>query len=108
MDAGRPTLSGPGCTGCGANRNDFGRVSEAIEHERGREREYVQHRLNTRYLCTRKERRNFEDVDTDIDAQNIIIYVQRKDHRDVTTEHRKEKQNKYGLQYAQSMVTVFR
>ena len=38
MDAGKPTLSGPDCTGCGANRSDSGCALEANEHERERER----------------------------------------------------------------------
>ena len=43
MDAGRPTLFGSSYTGCGANWNDSGCIPEAIEHEIGREREYMQH-----------------------------------------------------------------
>ena len=37
--------------------SDSKHVSEATEQERGRERAYTEHRLNTRHLCTETERR---------------------------------------------------
>ena len=68
MDAGKPTLSGPGCTSCGANRNNSGRVPEVVECGRGKEREYVQHRLTARYLRTERERRKSEEADRNTNA----------------------------------------
>ena len=39
MDAGKPTFSGPNCTGCSANRGESGYVPEATKHEKERKRE---------------------------------------------------------------------
>ena len=48
MDVGKPTLSGPDCTRCGADQSDSGHVPEATEHGRERERERDRERQRDR------------------------------------------------------------